>query len=888
MKSNKKNMHVNFNEEVPQLKPKSFLTLKTAKNLNEDHLRILISLVAIFYDFLDDPSLPDKILEQNEGVNDNVFHSYYSNNVQMFKTIERASRILEEDGIKPENVNWARNLLAQVSKDAFQASNPITEAVNNIYNYVVAFVIYYQNNFDIITNKKFYMSKTGRSKNHGKKARSNSRIISSKFLQAEDTDPKFSCEPIATTKTQRSNKNIASEYSRPIDSKEFKKKLGLISSTTKKNVDHNNFKETSIKDLKRSNSRPFSVNYNFPELIPSDIVEDSNLKSIVLEAPSNEQEINIDNSTKPMLINCDEENSKKILLFCNKNDSMLEKSSLSSNLKEFPLIVEEVNNTENQPQISNSIHSVYNELPKMSEENFILNHNENVNNSDKNLKLLSQIPNNSSSIISQSKQKEESADFGLKAYEKKFQNMEISNYGQNINDKNSSEIKNSVNINTKKREYNSLKSIPCSQENIKNNSNFKTATKNLVPLISLSQPVVYSQTTVPSSKIWESRSKMPITATKKFQNPSTPYKNQKIISVSKSVDSKTFKESNSFKSEIKNPHTKGNFQFNYKMTVVKPYVSLFSKRRASESTPKAFTAEVKSQIEEKELIKLPKALQKDATPEKNIHYIKENGFSTAEDGKVEQINKKLITSNQRPIIETTEPNNQNKSVKKWLETRKSNSVGKTSQKKSSVEENINNSINLHAKSVIKEYIENPNIRHKYFNEQHEEQIQKKEVNKLKIEMNHYKFLVEREASNHIKEEFREKLKVNDYYKDFMEKYKNYTQEKLKEDKEYYNKIKNQTIVKNEIGKNHKNNPDNFDSNVDKTLLNSSVNTDQEIDVLKKSSVFRESNYLKNKTDEEVYKSYIELKKNVQLHELEEKKLQLKQEVDYFKNLLYKN
>jgi len=60
------------------LKLKSFLALKTTKNLSDEQLRVLVALIALYRDFLDDPSLPEKALIENDGVNIELFRAYFA------------------------------------------------------------------------------------------------------------------------------------------------------------------------------------------------------------------------------------------------------------------------------------------------------------------------------------------------------------------------------------------------------------------------------------------------------------------------------------------------------------------------------------------------------------------------------------------------------------------------------------------------------------------------------------------------------------------------------------------------------------------------------------------------------------------------------------------
>lgn len=124
----------------------------------EDHLKILVSLVAIYYDFLEDPGLSNEVLELNEGVNARLCEAYFEQPKSVFKLVEGSLKILEGEGIRPENINFASRLLDSV-KLSPKANSPQAEAALNIFDFLCGFVEFYKQFFPLQTTRKFAFSR---------------------------------------------------------------------------------------------------------------------------------------------------------------------------------------------------------------------------------------------------------------------------------------------------------------------------------------------------------------------------------------------------------------------------------------------------------------------------------------------------------------------------------------------------------------------------------------------------------------------------------------------------------------------------------------------------------------------------------------------------------
>lgn len=103
-----------------------------------DQLRVLISLVAIYHDHLEDPRLPRGVLEANEGVNHEVFAAYYARPTQVLKCVQRTLRIIDSGGIRPENVAFARKTLSEI-----QTPSRLGDSLTNICEFLIGFLRFY-------------------------------------------------------------------------------------------------------------------------------------------------------------------------------------------------------------------------------------------------------------------------------------------------------------------------------------------------------------------------------------------------------------------------------------------------------------------------------------------------------------------------------------------------------------------------------------------------------------------------------------------------------------------------------------------------------------------------------------------------------------------------
>lgn len=132
------------------------MTLKSCKELHAESIRPLIALVAIYYDFLEKPRLSEKLILENDGVNFQMFREFYHNSNQLFKRVQDTKKILFDDGIKPENIVFAKALVAGLDRLPLSSFDNQNEAVQTIFDFVRNFIRFYEANFSIQTNKRFF------------------------------------------------------------------------------------------------------------------------------------------------------------------------------------------------------------------------------------------------------------------------------------------------------------------------------------------------------------------------------------------------------------------------------------------------------------------------------------------------------------------------------------------------------------------------------------------------------------------------------------------------------------------------------------------------------------------------------------------------------------
>ena len=123
---------------LSHLRVSSFTSMAPSRRPSTDQLRVLISLVAIYYDHLEDPRLPRGVLEANEGINHEVFAAYYARPTQVLKCVQRTLRIVDSGGIRPENVAFARKTLSEI-----QTPSRLGDSLTNICEFLIGFLRFY-------------------------------------------------------------------------------------------------------------------------------------------------------------------------------------------------------------------------------------------------------------------------------------------------------------------------------------------------------------------------------------------------------------------------------------------------------------------------------------------------------------------------------------------------------------------------------------------------------------------------------------------------------------------------------------------------------------------------------------------------------------------------
>lgn len=876
MESKARNTLESFNEVVPPIKLKSFTVLKSAKRLSEDHLRIVVALIALFHDFLDDPSLAEKVLEENEGINEQVFTAYYSRGIQMSKKIEKASRILEEGGIKPENVVWVRNALSQVKGDAFHAQSPVTEAVSNIYAYLVNFIIYYQNNYSLETTKRFHMNRNARTKTE-KSAKPPSKNATSRIVTEDEPQVVQSIvkpDSCQNTRPPSIKRIIAAEYSRTVNSRDYKKKLGLVTVKPPAASGGSWAVERNISAVSRKTPNPVPlVNYQFPELKDSTMMEcrpqraqRSRKKSSVVFSEKVEEGFGpeaCEIAESPMRENENvsfetDENKNTQEMIGSQEESLcppvrhseayqlalpLELSPQSpSNPVVMEKLVEEISRFEPEKAESSSRLSATrpNALIPLSPINSKFTMSIPSLNPPLRLSLSGQVTNPISrpaqpqpTMLVDPQKEIEKIKTAIKVYSgDKTKGREVA-----------------LRLSENSSKPNAASSRPGS---VKGGASVKDFCK---PRLSLRPAIA-----------------------KNFSEIQTRVSARPAQTTSKPIEELLLKKEVEDNPKSLDDTPKAKPAPEPAINSKSSYANIFSRARSTAAFVTQAENSPPSQTKKPAKPSLPKSVSYvHSTPAKQPQKLRESVTSSINDAKESRTEEGLTIKNPR------------KEPKKWGKSvARSQSLGKVTQvHKSPTATNPNNSINLHAKSVIKTYIDNQNVRLSFFNDQREEKIQKKELNKLKMEMGHYKFLVDREAAQKVKEDQQERLKVSNYYAEFMEKYKNYAQTKAEEDKEYFSQVKGQAKAK------HHADFEESQTNIANAIFAHKIEESRPSlgDVLglsQRNSALFDSNAVRPRTNGDIYKEYAVARREVESKDLEKKKGNLQQELDYFKKLFAKN
>lgn len=148
---------------VRRLRVSSLITLNSSTELSRDQLAVSISVIAIFYDFLSHPKIPMSVLEDSCGINPTVFKAFFSDAFYLHKAIESSVMDIAEEGVRPENVRFARAISLQLSLVPSPTCSPVQDAAINLSDFVRNFVHFYETNFSLFTTKKFAFSERERS-----------------------------------------------------------------------------------------------------------------------------------------------------------------------------------------------------------------------------------------------------------------------------------------------------------------------------------------------------------------------------------------------------------------------------------------------------------------------------------------------------------------------------------------------------------------------------------------------------------------------------------------------------------------------------------------------------------------------------------------------------
>ena len=148
---------------VRRLRVSSLIALNSSTELSRDQLAVSVSVIALYYDFLPHPKIPISVLEDSSGINPIVFKAYFSDAFYLHKVIESSVMDIAAEGIRPENVRFARAISLQLSLDPSPTCSPVQDAAINLSDFVRNFVHFYETNFSLFTKKKFAFSERERS-----------------------------------------------------------------------------------------------------------------------------------------------------------------------------------------------------------------------------------------------------------------------------------------------------------------------------------------------------------------------------------------------------------------------------------------------------------------------------------------------------------------------------------------------------------------------------------------------------------------------------------------------------------------------------------------------------------------------------------------------------
>lgn len=132
-----------FFESFNKLQLKSLMNLKTSRSPSVETLKIGCSLVAIFFNGLEEKHSADEIYEVNSGINVELYNFYFAEPVKMYRVIQKSDELIESQAIPLENIKFARVVLTGLEKEVHKLTGDVGTAVKNIFEFLLCFIQYY-------------------------------------------------------------------------------------------------------------------------------------------------------------------------------------------------------------------------------------------------------------------------------------------------------------------------------------------------------------------------------------------------------------------------------------------------------------------------------------------------------------------------------------------------------------------------------------------------------------------------------------------------------------------------------------------------------------------------------------------------------------------------
>ena len=221
------------------LKLRTFTTLKSTRAVSESQLRVLIALIAVYRDVVDDPCLSEKILMENDGVNQEVFRGYFDNATHFFKRIEATQKILLDGGLRPENVRFAKQLISDFRTAPTSGAAGVDEAVRNIFEFLKYFINYYEANYSTETRKRFFFAQrlnyapTQEPEPPRPPPRSETHFRLSSDTESRGAPCAEESTPAQVTRNPLNLRGIANGFAVDLAPAQYKRKLGVPSLTSR-------------------------------------------------------------------------------------------------------------------------------------------------------------------------------------------------------------------------------------------------------------------------------------------------------------------------------------------------------------------------------------------------------------------------------------------------------------------------------------------------------------------------------------------------------------------------------------------------------------------------------------------------------------------------------